>query len=62
MDAMLGCGTPPLGGLRPHDVANFIPARLTGLILLVYFAVKGRFAPPEALRGSEETPGSTAGY
>lgn len=49
---------------RADDVANFIPARVTGLILLAYFAAKGRFAPPAyaALRrDAKKRPGFNGG-
>ena len=48
---------------RADDVANFIPARLTGLILLAYFAAKGRFAPAwTALRrDAKKRPGFNGG-
>lgn len=49
MDAMLGyrdarvrIGWFPA---RLDDLLNLVPARLTGLLLLVYFAAKGRFRP-----------------
>ena len=49
MDAMLGyrdererIGWCPA---RMDDILNFIPARITVLLLLVYFALKGRFGP-----------------
>jgi len=67
MDAMLGyrddrvrIGWFPA---RADDVLNFIPARLTGLILLAYFAAKGRFAPAYAAlrRDRKKRPGFNGG-
>lgn len=48
---------------RADDVANFIPARLTGLILLAYFAAKGRFTPAYAplRRDRKKRPGFNGG-
>lgn len=48
---------------RADDVANFIPARLTGLILLAYFAAKGRFTPAYAAlrRDRKKRPGFNGG-
>ncbi|MDN7011771.1 cobalamin biosynthesis protein CobD [Methanoculleus sp. FWC-SCC3] len=48
---------------RVDDVMNFIPARLTGLILLAYFAVKGRFGPAWAAlrRDAKKRPGFNGG-
>ncbi|KQC05062.1 MAG: cobalamin biosynthesis protein CobD [Methanoculleus sp. SDB] len=49
MDAMLGytdhrrsIGWFPA---RSDDILNYIPARITGLLLLLYFAMRGRFRP-----------------
>jgi len=48
---------------RADDVANFIPARLTGLILLAYFAAKGRITPAYAAlrRDRKKRPGFNGG-
>ncbi|WP_292366872.1 MULTISPECIES: adenosylcobinamide-phosphate synthase CbiB [unclassified Methanoculleus] len=48
---------------RIDDIANFIPARLTGLILLAYFAAKGRFTPAWAAlcRDRKKRPGFNGG-
>jgi adenosylcobinamide-phosphate synthase len=62
MDAMLGYRDERLRigwfPARADDVLNFIPARVTGIILLAYFAVKGRFAPSlgSPPPGREEAP------
>ncbi|MDD3977970.1 MAG: adenosylcobinamide-phosphate synthase CbiB [Methanomicrobium sp.] len=49
MDAMLGYKDERirLGWFcaRTDDILNFIPARLTGILLIFYFTVKGRFKP-----------------
>jgi len=49
MDAMLGYRDKRLRlgwfPARLDDLLNYIPARLAGLILLLYFAAKGRFSP-----------------
>jgi len=49
MDAMLGYRDERLRlgwfPARLDDLLNYIPARLAGLMLLLYFAVKGRFSP-----------------
>jgi adenosylcobinamide-phosphate synthase len=48
---------------RADDVANFVPARLTGLLLLAYFAAKGRFGPAWAAlrRDAKKRPGFNGG-
>jgi len=67
MDAMLGYRDERLRigwfPARVDDVLNFIPARITGLILLTYFAAKGRFAPAYAAlrRDSRKRPGFNGG-
>lgn len=64
MDAMLGyrdervrIGWFPA---RLDDVLNFIPARITGLVLLVYFSLRGRFG--EAWRGLRIDARKRPGY
>jgi len=67
MDAMLGYRDERLRlgwfPARADDIANFIPARLTGLVLLAYFAAKGRFTPAlEVLRrDAKNRPGFNGG-
>ncbi|WP_286879458.1 adenosylcobinamide-phosphate synthase CbiB, partial [Methanoculleus sp. UBA413] len=67
MDAMLGYRDERLWigwfPARADDVLNFIPARVTGIILLAYFAVKGRFAPAWAAlrRDAKKRPGFNGG-
>ena len=67
LDAMLGYRDERLRigwfPARVDDVANFIPARLTGLVLLAYFAAKGRFAPAWAVlcRDRKKRPGFNGG-
>jgi adenosylcobinamide-phosphate synthase len=48
---------------RLDDLLNFIPARLTGLLLLGYFALKGRFTPAYRvfLRDAKKRPGFNGG-
>jgi len=56
MDAMLGYRDERLRlgwfPARLDDLLNYIPARLAGLMLLLYFAVKGRFSPAWKVSGS----------
>lgn len=67
MDAMLGYRDERerLGwfSARMDDLLNFIPARVTTLFLLVYFATKGRFAPAWAImrRDGKKRPGFNGG-
>lgn len=67
MDAMLGYRDERLRlgwfPARADDIANFIPARLTGLVILAYFAAKGRFKPAlEVLRrDAKNRPGFNGG-
>ena len=67
MDAMLGYRDERLRigwfPARADDVANFIPARITGIILLAYFAARGRFAPAYAAlrRDAKKRPGFNGG-
>ncbi|MCK8518517.1 adenosylcobinamide-phosphate synthase CbiB [Methanoculleus sp. 7T] len=67
MDAMLGYRDERLRigwfPARADDVLNFIPARVTGLLLLAYFAAKGRFAPAYAAlrRDAKKRPGFNGG-
>ncbi|HNT07429.1 MAG TPA: adenosylcobinamide-phosphate synthase CbiB [Methanoculleus sp.] len=67
MDAMLGYRDERLRigwfPARADDIANFIPARITGLVLLVYFAAKGRFSPAYAVlcRDRKKRPGFNGG-
>jgi adenosylcobinamide-phosphate synthase len=67
MDAMLGYRDERLRSgwfpARADDLLNFIPARLTGLILLAYFAAQGRFGPAwSALRRDrKKRPGFNGG-
>lgn len=48
---------------RLDDLLNFIPARLTGLLLLGYFALKGRFTPAYRVfqRDAKKRPGFNGG-
>jgi adenosylcobinamide-phosphate synthase len=67
MDAMLGYRDERIRigwfPARLDDVLNFIPARITGLVLLVFFTLKGRFR--EAWRGlltdARKRPGYNGG-
>jgi adenosylcobinamide-phosphate synthase len=67
MDAMLGYQDERLRlgwfPARADDVLNFIPARVTGIILLAYFAAIGRFAPAYAAlrRDAKKRPGFNGG-
>ncbi|MEG3056058.1 MAG: adenosylcobinamide-phosphate synthase CbiB [Methanoculleus sp.] len=67
MDAMLGYRDERLRigwfPARADDILNFIPARVTGIILLAYFAVKGRFTPAwrALLRDRRKRPGPNGG-
>lgn len=67
MDAMLGYHDERerIGwfSARMDDILNFIPARITGGLLLLYFAAKGRFLPAyEALkRDRKKRPGLNGG-
>ena len=48
---------------RADDLLNFIPARITGLLLLGYFATKGRFHPAYSAlrRDARKRPGINGG-
>jgi len=67
LDAMLGYRDERLRigwfPARVDDVANFIPARITGLVLLAYFTAQGRFAPAYAAlrRDAQKRPGFNGG-
>lgn len=67
MDAMLGYRDERLriGWFAAHadDIANFVPARIAGAILLAYFAAKGRALPAwRALRrDAKKRPGFNGG-
>jgi adenosylcobinamide-phosphate synthase len=67
MDAMLGYRDERarLGwwSARADDVANYLPARVTGGLLLLYFACKGRFQPAwqSLLQDRHKRPGYNGG-
>ncbi|MDD1719826.1 MAG: adenosylcobinamide-phosphate synthase CbiB [Methanoregulaceae archaeon] len=67
MDAMLGYTDQrkELGwwSARADDVMNYIPARITGVILLIYFWTKGRFHPALSVLRSDgrKRPGYNGG-
>jgi adenosylcobinamide-phosphate synthase len=67
MDAMLGYRDERIDigwwSARMDDILNYIPARITGLLLLLYFALQGRFHPAyEALRqDGKKRPGFNGG-
>ena len=67
MDAMLGYrdDRKRIGwwSARADDLLNFIPARITGLLLLGYFATKGRFHPAYSAlrRDARKRPGINGG-
>ncbi len=67
MDAMLGYRDERLHigwwPARMDDILNFIPARISGLLLLVYFGVQGRFRPAyhTLIRDRRKRPGINGG-
>jgi adenosylcobinamide-phosphate synthase len=67
MDAMLGYydERARIGwwSARADDLANYIPARVTGALLLLYFAGKGRFQPAwqAFIRDRHKRPGYNGG-
>jgi len=67
MDAMLGYRDERerigWAAARLDDLLNYLPARICGLILLLYFAARGRFRPAwEALlRDAKKRPGFNGG-
>lgn len=67
MDAMLGYRDERIRigwfPARLDDLLNYLPARLTGLLLLVYFALKGRFRPAYEVyrRDAAKRPGYNGG-
>lgn len=67
MDAMLGYldERARIGwfSARMDDILTFIPARITGLLLLVYFATRGRFTPAYEgyMRDRKKRPGFNGG-
>ncbi len=67
MDAMLGYRDERIDigwwSARMDDILNYIPARITGLLLLLYFALKGRFHPAYAAlrQDGKKRPGFNGG-
>ena len=67
MDAMLGYrdhrGQIGWFPARMDDLLTWVPARVTGLLLLAYFAAKGRFGPALAAlrRDARKRPGLNGG-
>jgi adenosylcobinamide-phosphate synthase len=67
MDAMLGYRDERIDlgwcSARMDDIFNYVPARITGLLLLMYFASRGRFHPAyEALKqDGKKRPGFNGG-
>ncbi len=67
MDAMLGYRDERIRigwwSAKADDLLSFLPARITGLLLLLYFAIKGRFRPAYACFKSDrkKRPGYNGG-
>jgi adenosylcobinamide-phosphate synthase len=67
MDAMLGYTDERIRigwfPARLDDILNYLPARLAGLLLLAYFASRGRYAPARQvlLRDAGKRPGFNGG-
>lgn len=67
MDAMLGYKDERIDigwwSARMDDILNYIPARITGLLLLLYFACKGQFQPAYLAlkRDRKKRPGFNGG-
>jgi adenosylcobinamide-phosphate synthase len=67
MDAMLGYRDERerIGwfSARMDDLLNFIPARIAGVLLLIYFGIRGRFSPAYAAyrRDRRKRPGFNGG-
>jgi adenosylcobinamide-phosphate synthase len=67
MDAMLGYRDERIRigwwSARADDLLNLVPARITGLLLLGYFAAKGRFRPAYTamIRDAQKRPGINGG-
>jgi adenosylcobinamide-phosphate synthase len=67
MDAMLGYRDDRLQigwwSARIDDILNYIPARISGLLLLAYFGVQGRFRPAchILIRDRKKRPGINGG-